>query len=233
MPVPPAAGSPLASLRPTALPHLASHRPSRTPAPARPGGTNCPGKTAPARGLTFSFAPPWAKPRALSAVSRGPVPIAARELPPSALPPLRLGATRAPSYPAAGSIRYELGRGLRSLSPAGGDPLHRSRGSAASRDRATVRLQRSGERCARRISVAHPRRPLLYHGPAPRTLAGGPCLPDHQAVRSAPLGQNPAWPGLAASRAELSRHKPSGYGIRDSFPKKPGTFSSGPCRTWR
>lgn len=65
------------------------------------------------------------------------------------------------------------------MQPAGGDRLHRDRGSAASTDRAMARLQRSGERCAQRIRVAHPCRPLLYRGPAkgaPGTLARGPCL---------------------------------------------------------
>lgn len=65
------------------------------------------------------------------------------------------------------------------MQPAGGDRLHRDRGSAASTDRAMARLQRSGERCAQRIRIAHPCRPLLYRGPAkgaPDTLTQGPCL---------------------------------------------------------
>lgn len=65
------------------------------------------------------------------------------------------------------------------MQPAGGDRLHRDRGSTASTDRATARLQRSGERCAQRIRIAHPCRPLLDRGPAkgaPGTLTRGPCL---------------------------------------------------------
>lgn len=49
-------------------------------APVRPKGTNCPGGDCQGPGLTFSFAPPWAEPGALRAVSRWPVPTEAREL---------------------------------------------------------------------------------------------------------------------------------------------------------
>lgn len=74
---------------------------------------------------------------------------------------------------------HESGPGLRPLQLAGGDPPQRGRGSAAPISRATVRLQRSVERCAERIRDARLRRPLLYHGSAkgtPGTLAPGPCL---------------------------------------------------------
>lgn len=119
------------------------------------------------------------------------------------------------------------------MQPAGGDRLHRDRGSAASTDRATARLQRSGERCAQRIRIAHPCRPLLYRGPAkgaPDKLTQGPCLITKLFVL--PL-QGWILPGSASGLPEpnFQSKEPNGCGICEGFPK-PGAFRSGPCRTW-
>lgn len=158
-------------LAPT-LPHTLS------PAPASPRGTNArAGEAARARGL-------------LSLSLRLGPRLGLCAQPAAGWSPLQPAGSRRPHYghrvsqPRALPSQcrrhpYESGPGLHPLQPAGGDPPQRGRESAAPTARATVRLQRSVERCAERIRVGRPRRPLLYHGPAkgaPGTPAPGPCL---------------------------------------------------------
>lgn len=182
VPAPPAAGSPRAAALPAALPRLSSLRPSRTRCPRHPRapGGPMPGRARlPGPGAYFLFrsASGRAWGCALSRQRAGP-----HCSPPA--PAVRTMATASRSRPRALPSQcrrhpYESGPGLHPLQPAGGDPPQRGRESAAPTARATVRLQRSVERCAERIRVGRPRRPLLYHGPAkgaPGTPAPGPCL---------------------------------------------------------
>lgn len=185
-------------LAPT-LPHTVSL------APVRPKGTNCPGETARARVLlSLSLRPRpslglCAQP---AAGQSPPLPANSRRLhhrhrvsrsSPRALlarrrrHPLRIG----PGASALAASRWGPAaprQGKRGFSRPGHGPVTAKRRALCAED-------------TNRSSLPPPPLPLARERGARH--AGSRSLPDHQAVRSAPPGLDPAWLGLSVSRAEL------------------------------